>query len=806
MSTKRILVSVMLIWAGLSLPAAALSATDSTASAHARAIELARAGSLDESLQLIDELRTADPTNLQLRYDQIAVLGWAERDKEAIAVAIGIDAENAPAYVRRAVAKSFRNVGDFEASATWYSLLLAQNESDVEARIGLVMAYADAGRFGKAHEALNAYPDSDNLPVRLRLTEGYILERQGRYTEALASYQDVLDSEPDNHAALRAMVILLRSMLLPQEALALARQHPGVVSDEEMVHMEADAAALRIRFGAQSSYPPLQRFLGTDNALSNLDDLLAKSDISPAVRHRLRCDRIVALTDRLRAAEAIEEFETNLAQSDDIPVYVLAAVGRAYLHERKPKLARHYFEKALQRDPNNLGIQFRLFYVYTDLQEHGLALELAEKLVQELPPVTYIADTGATQSSDEYLSAVIMVGLARAFADQLKQSQRHFEQLSVTLPHNTDIRQELANVYRWRGWIDRALFEYAQVLAVEPGHVSARVGNAHTQLDNRDYASVERELLYLKEKYPFEPAVTRLEERWNVHNRQELTVQTRVGQSTGNTFGEDQYEIDATWYSQPLAYRYRAFVTSHDSFAEFPEGEMRRERMGVGVEYRHKRWLAVAQLAGDRAGGNVGLRGSIDYRVNDYLEFGGRVETRSNSMPLRGERAGISSDLLGLNAAYSRHESTAVEVGLALQDFSDGNRSSSLYVNGRQRLITWPRYKLSLLGDVYSSSSDDSDVPYFSPRSSLSWNVGVSNDWLMYRRYDFSLSHNLTGKVGQVDQSGYGADSTWSLEYRFYADFDPRWSVYVGLSRNSNVYDSTREYATYIFGGLRGRF
>jgi len=806
MSMKLSFALAMLIWAGISLPIAAASATNSPVESHVRAIELARAGALDESLELIEELRSADPENIQLRYDEIVVLGWADRDEEATAAAKGIDTANTPDYVLHSLAKSSRNLGQFESAVAWYALLLARSDRDIEARIGLVMAYADAKRFADARSVLGAHPDPEQHHVRLNLAEGYVLERQGRFTEALARYQDVLESEPANRPALRAMVLLLRSILLPREALALARLHPGLASDDEIVQLEADITALRIRFGAQSSYPATQRFTGTDSALSDLDQLLAKSELSPTVRQRLQYDRVVALTDRLRADEAIAEFETNLAQADDPPTYVLKAVSRAYLYEHKPELARYYLEKALERDPHNVDIKFRLFYVYTDLQEHDLALRLAETLVQNLPPVQQIPDTDIVRGSEEYLRAAVMVGLASAYADQLADSQQHFEHLSTALPHNTDIRQELANVYRWRGWIDRALFEYAQVLAVEPGLISARVGHAHTQLDNHDHASVDLELQYLKKRYPFEPAVTSLEKRWIDHNRQELTVETKIGRSSGPTFGQDQYQIDATWYSQPLAYRYRAFVTSHNAFAEFPEGQERRNRIGAGVEYRHKRWLTAVQLSDGLGGGDLGLRGSIDYRINDYFKVGGRLETDSDSMPLRGEKAGVSSNLLGLNAAYSRHESAAVEAGLVLQDFSDGNTSRSVYVNGRKRVVNRAKYKLSLLGDIYTSSSDEDDVPYFSPRSNFSWSVGVSNDWLIYRRYDFGLSHKLTGRLGQVDQSGFGTDSTWSLDYLFHYDFDSRWGGFIGLNRNSNVYDGTREYATYVFGGLRGRF
>ena len=164
------------------------------------------------------------------------------------------------------MAKSARNLANFEDAAKWYVVLLGQNDRDLDARNGLAMVYADAGRFADARRVLGAHPDPEHNVVQLSLAEGYILERQGRPLEALASYQDVLDAQPGNRPALRAMVLLLRSILLPQEALALARQHPGVASDDEIVHLEADVAALRIRFGAQSSYPAAQKFVGTDNA------------------------------------------------------------------------------------------------------------------------------------------------------------------------------------------------------------------------------------------------------------------------------------------------------------------------------------------------------------------------------------------------------------------------------------------------------------------------------------------------------------------------------------------------------------
>ena len=453
-----------------------------------------------------------------------------------------------------------------------------------------------------------------------------------------------------------------------------------------------------------------------------------------------------------------------------------------------------------------MEFKFQLFFAYADLREHDQALELAENLLASLPPTNQVPGSPVVKGSPDYLRAAIIAGLAHAFADQLADSQKHFEQLLREAPHNTDVRQELANVYRWRGWLDRSLSEYAQVLTVEPDFVPARIGNAHAQLDNRDYAPVEQELVALNDFYGQEAGVKNLTERWQAHNRSTLEINAEFGESSGPTFGEDQYRVEAVWLSKPIALHYRALVQTHDSFAEFPEGTARRKRIGAGVEYRHKRWLGRAELSADRSGGDVGTRGAVDYRFSDLWSFGGVLETHSNATPLRGDRVGVSSNILGVNATYARHESTSLRANLTHQDFSDGNFGRSLLLSGQQRLINYPKYKLALTGEMFVERRDRNDVAYFSPLRSFGWSTGLRNDWHMFRRYDIGFIHSVAGKIGQYDQADFNADNIWSLDYEFQAEVGKRWSGHVGLSRRSNVYDGTREYSTFLLAGFRGRF
>jgi biofilm PGA synthesis protein PgaA len=773
---------------------------------HDSAVEFARNGEHEKALQIFAELRETDPADLQLLQDETVVLAWANEFARMLANAQRIDYSTAPEYVVSTVARAARDAADLRTAELWYAALVDRDARNLDARAGLAMSHADAGQSARALSVLDEAPADQRDALPLILAEAYIRERQGRLMEALASYQLALEVEPDNPAALRGKALVLRAALLPKQALALALEYPGIISDNEVAQLEADVVALRIRHGAQSAFPAQRRYEGTDRALSQIDALLDRSDLDAQVRLRLRHDRIVTLADRLLMTEAIEEFEALAAKPEDVPTYVVVAAGKAYLYNRKPEQARDLLEVAVAREPGNLESQFPLFFAYADLQDHGRALELAESLLATIPPVNQIEGSPIIKASPDYLRAAILVGLARVFSDQLADSQEYFERLLAEAPHNTDLRQELANVYRSRGWLDRSLSEYAQVLAVEPDLMFARIGTAHTRLDSRDYEPVERELQVLREHYGDELGVKNLSERWQVHNRSEFEIEAEVGQSSGPTFGEDQYRVDATWRSQPFGHRYRVLLQTHDAMAEFPEGDAHRRRLAAGIEYGYRRWLASARLSAERSGGATGFRGSVDYRFSDLLTFGGILETESNATPLRGYRAGVSSDLLGLNAVYAWHESASVAASFAHQELSDGNTARSFFVRPRKRLINQPHYKLTLLGELSFENRDRTDVSYFSPPHAVGWSGSLRNDWQMLRRYDFALIHSLTVMAGQYDQANYATGNVWSLDYEFQAEISKLWNARVGISRRSNFYDGQREYSTFFLAGLNGRF
>jgi biofilm PGA synthesis protein PgaA len=247
-------------------------------------------------------------------------------------------------------------------------------------------------------------------------------------------------------------------------------------------------------------------------------------------------------------------------------------------------------------------------------------------------------------------------------------------------------------------------------------------------------------------------------------------------------------------------------VHLHDSYAEFPEGESERQRIGFGTEYRAERWTANGEISGARGdSGDLGTRGAIDWRLSDAWTLAGLIDLNSNDVPLRGARVGVDADAAGVTALYTRHESLAGAIGTRFQSLSDGNAARYLFANGRQRIVNRPRWKVDFTGEVAASRAERNDVVYFSPtRDTTVWG-GLSHEGRLFRRYDRSLVQTASIAVGRYDQSGYSAGEVWRAEYGLTWQPGKRLAFGAGIERARMRYDGVPEYSTDFFATVRAR-
>lgn len=770
------------------------------------AIETARAGDYAEALAVLNQLRAQNPDDASLLYDQTLVLFWAGEYQQVLESADAVDPGIAPQYVLIAVARSARNLQRFDQATTWYGYAVRSDLDNIDAIVGLAMAQSDNGDPRLARQTLELVPEASRQTVQVLIPSAYLHHNDQAFILAINEYDRILAIDPDNRDALRGKAQAMRGLLLPSQALSIEQQHPGILDEQEIARLESDELALDLRDAIET---PGQRypFPQINQALANIDARLAAEPPGSQLARYLRYDRIVGLVAAHRREEAISDYETLIANGDEPPAFVDLSVGSAYLALRQPHDALRVLRAGEAKDPLNNEIQIELFYALVELERFDEAFEIIDGLADRLEPVEQVPGARVAVPNPVKMRVDIIASIGRAYADQMQEAQDRLEALLAEAPNNAQARYELGNVYRWRGWNDRAAQEYGQVLGRFPDdEVAVRTAFAENQLALQEFPEVESTLQSLVDEFPTTVAVWNLERQWDVHEESQLLIDARYGDSSGQVFGNEQYEVNVWWFTKPLRDNYRAYVRTFDAWAQFDTGNTSRRRIATGLEYRDGPWRARGEINADRSGldsGGAAFR--ADRRLSDHWSVGGTVEINSYTTPLRASRAGIESDLLLVDARYQGNESWYVGSSLGYQDYTDGNDVVSLVANGHYRLINGYFYKLDGFASVGTSSGSNNNAVYFNPSSAFEAMVGVTNIWRQYRLYDRSLTHRLSFDVGTYDQSGFGSGGIWTLGYEVIWNLSDRHGLRAGWQRSRRIYDGGPEYGTFWLLGVDAR-
>jgi len=268
-----------------------------------------------------------------------------------------------------------------------------------EAVAGGHEAMAAAGKVDEAIEALEAEIDArpEDLELRQRLVEyafrtndddtlvsAYLglaetLRRQGSDQRAEAIYKQVLDTDPENQDAQRALIEL--SGKKEEEA-----PTAEVASSEEYVDLgamifdeEDEEKTTRFRVPAEAPSGDedadfakmLDQF--KEKVARNVpeDDVTAHYDLGTAYKE-------MGLID-----EAIAEFQSALrARRDHLPTYEM--LGQCFLEQGKHEVAIRTLKKGLEApheiEDELMGIYYYLGRAYEDLDDHDTAKDYYEKV------------------------------------------------------------------------------------------------------------------------------------------------------------------------------------------------------------------------------------------------------------------------------------------------------------------------------------------------------------------------------------------------------------------------------------------
>lgn len=776
------------------------------------ALQAAREGRFEVSLPAFVELVNEAPADIGIKADYIVVLTWAKKYQEALAVAVDTNIKSMPSYGVKALAKAARNTAQFPQALNYYQELINRDAKELDPALGKTLTLTDAGKFAEAQTQLSKlrqqYPNNADVYRAM----SYLGQQSKQPVVVIDANIRLLEINNQDLDAARALIIAAREAGATKQALALALQYPNAADQTEINKINNDSAAQHIAWGQLNTKISAQRFADTDKALLKLDEAcqcdwngldLSSDKFNTGINRNLVFDRMVALRDRYRMQDVITHYQQLNNAKIDPPAYVLNAAGDAYLYQRMPEEALKAYESSLIKDPTNIQTKFSKFYALIELEQHEQATKLIDELSQSLAAYRNRPKNSVIRAEDNKLDADSKAYYVRAYGDDLETAEQRFQVLNNIGPMNNSVRMALAEIWRWRGWPERAEQRFYEISKDYPDQVSPRVNLAITHLDMRDWQLAETEIQPLVAEYPENATVQALDQRWDLHNKHQLTMNGFGNKSAGSTFGSRTQGLNAVLYSKPINYNYRAFVSTQYDHATFPEGTGRVLYPGVGLEYTNRDWRFSGQIS-QASLSKIGVSTTLtaDYRMDDYWSFASALDINSSQMPLRGLRVGTSGDLISASSAYRWSDLTRAAAGLSYMKMDDGNQRQLLYLTLDRRLITEPHYKLTTHLRMDTSHNSESNVSYFNPSRDMEVGATLDNEWLLWRRYERSFGHRLQVGAGEYWQKSFGSDTSWLISYEQQFKWDNRFEIDYGLTRSQHPYDGTNELSTQLFAKL----
>ena len=632
-------------------------------------------------------------------------------------------------------------------------------------------------------------------------------EAQGDWAMVLGSQLKLLDREPGNAQARKTAWRAAMRLGLFEQAASLEAS----LDANERRAMEGDRIALMIRHGIidRNTLRGSERFLRLDTALTASDALAADflaGKTPDAEDQRRLTDRLSALANRRRAADAIALYEAFVARGLPVPLWAKRDLAGSYLELRQPQPALSLYQEVVAGNPDDFDANLGLFYALVEAEELDAASAQIDAFAARLPERRHRDG----KYNGERLSSDITADQARLYSDRLKEAQARNIARRGAAPYNSEARQTSASLALARGWPNHGEQLLQRVAGADPKNPAIHADLAETRLSLQNWPAAQASLALATTLDSEHGAVKRANLSFELHNRYEFSVDAGFGKGDGGAsyFGNSDWHVDTWLYSRPIADSWRVFFHNYTTTADFDGSKTDWIRSGLGAEWRWLNW----RISGEVNGGSnesAGLTGTARWKPNDYWTIAATAESRSNDIPLRAVRDGVHASQTSLSVDWRADESRKFSIGSAFYDFSDGNQRTAINAAWLERWHSSPRWMFeTTLGVDASHNTLESGFSYFNPKNDHSAWLTAAVEHLGWRRYEYSFRHRLAltgGRYWQIENNIEPGNLS-AIEYTQRWELDRDLSLRYGIGRSLRPYDGVREARNFGSLSLLWRF
>ncbi len=761
-------------------------------------MQTARAGDRTGGETALRALLAAGADDGKVGFDLATLLQQDGKAQEAADVFARTRQADAPEYALLAAARANRALRRDDEALRLARLGQARFPGDPTWALLLSLILSDARRGAEALQIAQG-PAAAGAPAVDRLMAvAYAHRRSGEPYLALLAYTEAARLAPGNAEVRRETADTLDEVGGPFGAGRIAPTTPSVAASQ---------AGAMVRWGEQvKPLDPARRFDATDAAIARIDALLPVTD-DTGIRRRLRLDRVVALRDRFRMREVVQDAEALKADAP-LPAYADEAYADALLYLRRPGPARERYERVLAQDPKNVQARYGQFYASVELEDFTTAYAAIATLDKGEPVWRVEAGDATRYPNPERPTIEITAAKGRLYADQLGEAWDRLLPMRDAAPANPDIRTAAQEIAGARGWPRLAREEAEIAASLAPEDLARRLGLVEVAIKDFRYAEADRRMAELIALYPEDRNVQRVARELDAEHRWLLEIEAKPSTTSGggaNAAGTET-ESTARLYTPPIGDHWRLFALNNYSFANPTEGFVSRDQVGGGIDWRSSLFKGAAFV--DQSLGTLnrlGGGGKLDAAITDQISVGGSVEFFSADTPLRALYYGITSDEYALRAAYRWHESRSLELVAAYQPFSDGNQRFNAGASFKERFLVVPHFALTALVDAGTSSNTLSNVSYYNPARDFSATGGLLAEHVLWKSYDVSLTQALRVEAGLYAEQGYADNWIGVASYEHRWRIDPRTEFHYGIEASRRVYDGQELRGLALIVGLRQR-
>jgi len=573
------------------------------------AVQEARSGRTKDALALIKEALAESGGDARVLADYIVLLSWGGLHKEAIEAFAQIpQGYDCPEYLLEAVARSQRELGDFEKAEALYQKILDKNPENSNAGFGLMISKI---KLRKTDEALQYLEKSRRLlgknSAGIESLWGDVCFESGNLQEARKQYEKALSLEADNVQALIGMSKLmlkekkyLEAQRFAKSALAkgssniealycLAEalegsddfmgayqvydritQLPGgrpAIDAKYRILSELGANGLALEKMKKDSERPADSICEEINGnaaaarIARLEPKTAERILDLNIAHaaaagsgdfmrRSRYDKFIADRQMEKMLQIISDYEALLKTGETPPYWVTETAADANLYLRRPKQALELYQKA-KAERAALGLDAYPDNFELNMSIYFTLVELerfddAGKILDEIesPVRTDRVQRGIYLKNWDYASLAVERGWWLIFQNKLAEAEVYFDDLLARASYNTNIRTAQAYLHYYRGWPRKALEDFQIVCNTDPNDKAGQVGLCYTMDENDEGEEARTRAKELLKKNPTDLAVQKLNRSFEIDDMRTETIKF--------DYSQEQNEADGFTLSQRL--------------------------------------------------------------------------------------------------------------------------------------------------------------------------------------------------------------------------------------------------------------